>query len=182
MAKYTLNPLPVTLINVTAAKENHNIAINWRTSTELNTSHFIIQHSTDDNSFTDIGSVKAIGSGANGYQFTDNNPANGINYYRLKSLDKDGSFAYSKIVSVQFTVNSNQLTVFPNPTKSSIIISGNHIVSIQVINGMGSVIKTQTLKDATNPTLSVGSIKAGVYHLRVQTTDGKVNGIGFVVN
>jgi hypothetical protein len=171
----SITSLPITISSFTAIPNNKDININWHTSTELNTSHFIIQHGTDGSSFTDIGTVKAIGSGANGYQFTDNSPTNGINYYRLKSVDKDGAFTYSKVVSVQFTVNSNQLTVFPNPSKSSITISGNHIVSIQVVDNMGKIIKTQALKDATNPTLSISGLSAGIYHLCVQTTDGKVS-------
>jgi len=174
------NPLPLQLLDFIATPNLDNIKLGWHTSTELNTSRFIVQHSTDGTSFTDIGNVKAIGSGANGYSSTDNNPTPGINYYRLKSVDKDGSFAYSKIVSVQFTVNSNQLAVYPNPSKDKVTVRGNHIASIQVVDNMGKILKTQTLKDATNPTLSVGSLPVGVYHLRVQTNDGKVNGVGFV--
>ena len=178
--KITSLTLPITLSSFTANTINNTIQTNWHTSTELNTVNFIIQHSIDGSSFTDIATVKANGSGANGYQFTDNNPSNGINYYGLESLDKDGSFTYSKIVSVQFTVNSNQFAVFPNPSKDKVTVKGSHIVSVQVIDNLGRVIKSQTLKDATNPTLSVVSIKAGVYHLRVQTTGGKVSGVGFV--
>ena len=75
---------------------------------------------------------------------------------------------------------SKQLVVYPNPAKGSVTISGNHIVSVQVVDNLGKIIKTQTLKDATNPTLSVSGLPVGVYHLRVQTTDGKVSGVGFV--
>ena len=173
-------PEPITISLIKAEKHSSTITLNWHTSTEQNTSHFIIQHSTDGSSFTDISTVKAIGSGANGYQYTDNNPTNGINYYRLKSVDKDGAATYSKVVSVQFTVNSNQLSVFPNPAKSSVTISGKHIVSVQVVDNMGKIIKIVSLKDATNPTLSVGGLPVGVYHLRILTTDGKVSGVGFV--
>jgi hypothetical protein len=173
-------PTPLTLGSFDAFKQKETVNLKWQTSTEINTSHFIIQHSKDGTSFTDIGNLKAIGSGANDYSFMDNYPTNGINYYRLKSVDKDGSFAYSKIVSVQFTVNSNQLSVYPNPSKDKVTVRGNHIASIQVVDNMGKILKTQIVKDATNPTLSVGSLPVGVYHLRIQTTDGKVSGVGFV--
>ncbi len=172
--------VPIALASFTAIANNKTITTNWHTSTELNTHHFIIQHSTDGGSFTDLGIVKAIGSGANSYSFTDNNPANGINYYRLKSVDKDGGYTYSKVVSVQITVNSNQLSVFPNPSKDKLMIKGSHIASIQVIDNLGRVLKTQTLKDATNQTLSVVGLPIGTYQLRVQTTDGKVISAGFV--
>ena len=172
--------LPIFLSSFTAATSKNIIQTNWHTSTELNTSDFVIQHSTDGNSFTDIGIVKAVGNGANSYGFTDNNPANGINYYRLESVDKDGASTYSAVVSVQFTVNSNQLKVYPNPARSTVTIRGNHIASVQLIDNMGRVVKVVSLKAATNPTLPVSNLQAGVYHLRVQTSDGNVSGVGFV--
>jgi|GEM_PF-3098878 len=68
-------PTPVTITTIEAVNKNGSIVTNWRTSTELNTDHFIVQHSTDCSSFTDIGTVKAVGSGANSYSFTDCPPA-----------------------------------------------------------------------------------------------------------
>ena len=184
VAKYSAIGLPIKLASITATQEGKTITTNWNTSTELNTSHFIIQHSTDGSSYTDIGTVTAIGSGANSYAYTDNNPTpyplNGVLYYRLQSVDKEGTCTYSKVVSVQLTVDRLPLTIAPNPSKDKVTVMGNHISSVQVIDNLGRVIKTQTLKDATNPTLSVNALPVGVYHLRVQTTDGKVSGVGFV--
>ena len=59
---------------------------------------------------------------------------------------------------------------------------GNHIASVQVLDNIGRVVKPVSLKDATNPTLSVNGLQAGAYHLRVQTSDGKVNGGNLVVS
>jgi len=172
--------LPVSIENINVAKNGNSVNINWQTATELNTSHFIIQHGTDGSSFTNIGTVKAIGSGANSYSFTDSKPANGINYYRLQSVDKDGGSSYSKVVSVQLTVDRLPFTVVPNPARDVATIKGNHIAYVQVIDNMGRVVKVVTLKDATNPSLSVSSLTKGVYHLRIQTTDGGVSGAGLV--
>jgi len=176
-----INPLPVTLSSFTASEINKTIQTNWHTATELNTSHFIIQHSTDGSSFTNIGTVKAIGSGANSYSFTDTHPANGINYYRLESVDKDGSSSYSKVVSVQLTVDRLPFTVVPNPARDFVTVKGSHIASVQMIDNMGRVVKVVTLKDATNPSLSVSSLAAGVYHLRIQTRDGNVSGNQLII-
>ena len=73
-----------------------------------------------------------------------------------------------------------QWSINPNPNKDKVIVKGSHIASLQVVDNLGRVIKTQTLKDATNPTLSVSSLPVGIYHLQIQTTDGKVSGIEFV--
>ena len=175
-----ITSLPVTFSSLTATANNKNISINWHTSTELNTSHFIIQHSTDGTSFTDIGTIKAVGSGANGYSFTDTHPANGTNYYRLQSVDRDGASSFSKVVSAEIVDSKYEIVVVPNPVKSVAIIKGNHIALVQVIDNIGRVVKTVTLKDATNPVLSVSGLPTGVYHLRIQTTDGNVSGVGMV--
>ena len=170
----------VKLASINATQDNKTIAINWNTATELNTSHFIIQHSTTGTSFTDIGNVKAIGSGANGYQFMDMHPANGTNYYRLQSVDKDGGSSFSKVVSASLAINDSRLTIYPNPAKDKVTISGSHIASVQVIDNMGRVAKIVALHDATNPSISVGSLPTGVYHLRIQTMDGSISGLGFI--
>ena len=57
---------------------------------------------------------------------------------------------------------------------------GNHIASVQMIDNIGRVVKIVSLKDASNPTLSVGGLSSGVYHLRIQTIDGKVSNVGVV--
>ena len=82
----------------------------------------------------------------------------------------------------QLSVNSKQLTVFPNPSKDKVVINGSHIASVEVVDNLGRVVKVVTLKDATNPTLSVRGLAAGAYHLKVQTSDGKVNGANLVVS
>jgi len=175
--------LPVTIKEFTATNEGNNIRVSWSTATELNASHFILQHSKDGNSYTEIGTVNAIGTGANDYSFVDNNPDNGSNYYRLVSVDKDGATSYSKVVSASLTINHLSLiTVYPNPARDFVTIKGNNIASVQVIDNRGRVVKIVLLHDATNPTLSVSNIAAGLYHLRIVTTDGKVSSIAIMVN
>ena len=172
--------LPVTISAFNATAVGNTILTNWHTENELNTSYFIIQHSTDGTSLNDIGTVKAVGTGGNSYQFMDIKPTNGINYYRLKIVDKNGAISYSKLVSVLLTTHHSPLTVYPNPAKDIVTIKGNHIASVQVIDNLGRVVKFISLKDATNPTLSISDLLAGVYHLLIQTTDGNVSEVGFV--
>ena len=176
----TASQLPVTIASFTASVQNKTIELNWLTATELNTNHFCIQRSEDGKTFTTIGTLDAKGSGANSYRFTDNAPINGNNYYRLESVDKDGALTYSKVISLQLAVNSNQLSVYPNPTHDIATIKGSHIASIQVMDNMGRFVRSETLKDATNPTFSLRSLPSGIYHIRIQTTDGKINNISVV--
>ncbi len=171
--------LPISFKDFIAYSNTNSILLNWNTSIEVNTINFVIQHSVDGKSFTNIGSVNAIGNGANNYDFTDKNPISGTNYYRLQSIDKNGAVSYSKVVTVQFA-NANRFTVYPNPAKNVLTISGEHIVRVQVLNNMGRVVNTQSLHDAKNPLITVDRLSAGVYHLRIQTMDGNSNTVGFI--
>ena len=86
------------------------------------------------------------------------------------------------LVFKQSTVDRLPLTVAPNPASEKVTVKGSHIAAIQVVDNFGRVVKTVSLKDAINPTLSVNGLPAGAYHLKVQTTDGKLSGAGLVVS
>ena len=180
IVKITINNLPVELDFLKATFNNKNTEINWHTSTELNTSHFTIQHSTDGISFTDIGTVKAIGSGANGYQFINNNSANGINYYRLESVDKDGSISYSKVVSVQLSSINSQFSIFPNPAKDRATISFGKLIdkaTIALYDITGKAIITQQINSNTSTyQLNTQKLTKGIYIVKFITGTSSVNG------
>ena len=89
---------------------------------------------------------------------------------------------YSLVFSMPNSIVKSQLLIYPNPVKSVATIKGNHIASVQVIDNIGRVVENVSLKNVTNPTLSVSSLPIGVYHLRVQTTDGKVSGATLFVS
>ncbi len=78
------------------------------------------------------------------------------------------------------TISSKIFTVYPNPGKDNVTISGNHINCIKVIDNLGRAVILKAFQDATNPTINVNGLPAGAYHLLIQTTDGNVNGVGFV--
>ena len=176
----TIAGLPIKDITLSAKETNGQVLLQWQTIGEQNTASFTIQRSTDCKTFTDLTTKEAVGNGDNGYSYMDVSAASGVNYYRIRVTDKDGATSFSKVVSASLTIHDSQLTIYPNPAKDNVTISGNHIASVQVIDNMGRVVKVVLLKDATNPSLSVNSLPAGVYHLRIQTTDGGVIGAGLV--
>ncbi len=175
-----INPLPISLSSFTASAIGEQNLLKWNTANEVNTASFTIESSKDGKSFGDIGSVVAKGSGSNAYSFTDKTPLASTVYYRLKMVDKSGTYTFSKVVSCGLSANNNPLTVYPNPAKDVVTVMGSHIASIQVIDNLGRVVKVVSLKDATNPSLAVNGLLAGVYHLRIQTTDGNINNVGLI--
>jgi hypothetical protein len=175
--------LPISLKSFTGSYISGITSLSWSTATEAALAHFNIQRSVDGNNYSTIDKVIAYNIQNSTYSYLDKSVGQlaGKVYYRLQAIDKLGSYTYSSVVSIS-TLDSRLSTIsaYPNPAKSVVTISGSHIASVQVIDNLGRVIKTQTLQDATNPTLSVASLPVGLYHLRVQTTDGKINSVGFV--
>ncbi|MCB0715828.1 MAG: DUF4082 domain-containing protein [Chitinophagaceae bacterium] len=112
-------PLPVTLIKLSAEKENKNIKLTWSTLTEINNKGFEVFRSTDAIHWIKIGFVNGAGT-SNAkidYSYVDKNPAPGHYYYRLNQIDYDGQSKLSNIVSVK--LNGDDFYVlkqnFPNP-------------------------------------------------------------------
>ena len=172
--------LPIKLLSFTAKESGDNVVLNWSATNETNASYYLVQRSIDGTNFTDIDKQDANGTGD--YLFVDKGLSNqnATYYYRLEMLDNSGTRTFSKVVSCEWLVASKQLVVYPNPIKDVATIQGNHIASVEVIDNIGRMVSMQTLHDATNPTLSVSGLAAGVYHLLIQTTDNKVSGVGFV--
>ncbi|MGX5858331.1 leucine-rich repeat domain-containing protein [Dyadobacter jiangsuensis] len=116
-------PLPVTLISFNGKSENNQIKLTWKTTSETNNKGFEIERSADARTFEKIGFVDGNGDSKeiNTYHFTDLNPlAKG--YYRLKQLDYDGQFEYSKVISVKS--DAAIVKVYPNPAQEYLTISG----------------------------------------------------------
>ena len=106
--------LPVTLVSFSGSNEGDQNILNWKTTSETNSRGFDIERSWDGSKFEKIGFVAGGGdsNGESNYSFVDKIPLFN-SYYRLKQLDFDGTFTYSKVVSVK---NSHASVVaYPNP-------------------------------------------------------------------
>lgn len=116
------NPLPVSWLSFKAGKVDDDVQLEWRTASETNSNYFEIERSNDGLSFKGIGVIEAAGNSntIQTYSFTDSDPLAGINYYRLRQVDYDGSFSYSAIAYVKFS-QVQHLAAWPNPTADGII-------------------------------------------------------------
>ncbi|MEO8400104.1 MAG: T9SS type A sorting domain-containing protein [Ignavibacteriaceae bacterium] len=155
--------VPVELTSFNASVTKGGISLKWETATETNNRGFEIERSTDSKIFSRIGYVEGNGTSANknSYQFTDKNLIGGVYYYRLKQIDIDGSYNYSKIVQVDYTlpVEFSLSQNYPNPFNPS--------TSIQVSIPIESQV-TVTLYNSIGEEISVitnGSFAAGKHTL-----------------
>jgi hypothetical protein len=131
--------VPVTLTSFQAALISSAVQLQWTTSQEVNAQQFVIEKSSNGVYFTNIGKTAATGN-SNAFQnylFTDANPFDGVNYYRLKTIDINGSFSYSKIVTVSYS--KKEFSVYPNPVFDEATIqhpvSSNALVIISDLQG-----------------------------------------------
>jgi hypothetical protein len=126
--------MPVELIHFSAKERAHNtVLLNWATASELNNSHFEIEHSVDGKDWKSIGDVRGNGTTFEkvNYSFEDRNPTK-MNYYRLKQVDFDGAFEYSQVRAVELG-NVADIEVFPNPASNFVNVHSQGATNIELI-------------------------------------------------
>lgn len=165
--------LPVKLLDFKAHIKDHSVLLEWQTENEVDASKFEIERSVDGRNFSRIGEVYAAGNSSSllKYNFIDGQPLN-INLYRLKIINQDGSFQYSKTIVVRFA-DDLELRAFPNPVFNDLNIQlkapeGN--VWIQVLDVTGRMVKSQVIRSMGNTisvSIQMNNLKPGIYFLRV---------------
>ncbi|MBK6913958.1 MAG: T9SS type A sorting domain-containing protein [Ignavibacteriales bacterium] len=140
--------VPVELASFTATTDNQVVNLNWSTATELNNSGFEIQKVNQNSIWIPIGFINGNGTttNKNDYNFIDQNPLAGINKYRLKQIDFDGSFEYSvevevEIVPQKYILNQNYPNPFNPETKINFSISKEEFVKVRVFNSLGEEVE-----------------------------------------
>ncbi len=178
--RYTTNSiLPVTFFNFSGSKQQQNVTLDWLTENEINNKYFAVERSSGKN-FSELGKVNA--NSKHSYSYTDNNPLQGTNYYRLKQVDKDGNYAYSKIISIAFT-DAAKFVVYPNPASDVLHIKGlnaNTGYQFMIINEKGNVVAKASTNNISAYTFNVQSLANGFYYLKILSGNKQVATIKFV--
>ncbi|HEX6426163.1 MAG TPA: T9SS type A sorting domain-containing protein, partial [Niastella sp.] len=174
---FQLSPLPVTLVSFNAALTGSVVNVTWKTSIEENVKHFEVLRSANGVDFTTIGTVRP---GQTNYLFVDEEPLKGYNYYRLKSVDLDGSASYSTIVLVNVKNGADIISsLYPNPAnghatlKLEGIIEGHVIVQVLDQQGRQVAVKQFGIQNtnAFKAPLDLGNLSKGNYVLRIVVND-----------
>lgn len=119
-------PLPIELLSFTAETAINSVLLKWSTASEKNSEKYIIERSSDAFNWQPVATAIAAGESTQllNYSAFDTLPLSNLAYYRLKQIDFDQSFTYSKLVSVNMpTLNKRGLKVFPNPNNGSFNIA-----------------------------------------------------------
>ena len=162
--------LPVELVRFEGKVINRKVKLNWLTASETNSLAYEIQRSKNSSSWKTIGSVATKGTSSehNNYEFIDKNPLDILSYYRLKQIDIDGKFDYSKIINVNFR-NEGKIEIYPNPTNGKLEIVGVEIIEIKIRDSFGRIIKEQA---TSSQSISISEFPTGIYFISVKTKEG----------
>ncbi|MGV3540414.1 MAG: T9SS type A sorting domain-containing protein, partial [Rufibacter sp.] len=172
--------LPVSWLYVKGERKQQNTVINWATACEINNDRFEIEFSTDGANFSKLGQVTGAGNSSTvqKYQFTHSSAVGSPSYYRIKQVDVDGKFEYSKLVNVEAAPQSKlAITLYPNPTHDFLYVSGlssEDGAMIEILDLGGRSLDRQTLlKSGATNSIPVHHLAAGTYLLQIQQ-GGKV--------
>jgi|GEM_PF-6263948 len=166
---YELCPLPVELLSFVAVSDGDRNKLTWTTSWEKDNAYFIVERSDDGKTFTQIGRVAGNGtvSSVKSYTFFDPSPLAGVNYYRLRQVDYNGDYSYSKVVSLNhFT---HEVAVYPNPNNGACtirILTPANEYALEVADIQGKIVYNAAGSEVPEK-IELSNLTPGFYLVRV---------------
>mgnify|MGYP000900627634 CR=1 FL=1 len=184
-------PLPLELVSFTGWNQGSVNKLQWITASELNSDKFEIEKSTVSGVWNTIGDVRAAGNSniKLTYNFTDNNPVVGDNYYRLKMIDIDGTFKYSNTINIPISeaITNGFAGVYPNPTGGNLNVEIQSIalydtkLTVHDVLGKKVFEKPITLSKGLNTMqFDFSQLAQGTYIIQFADADGKLHTTKFV--
>ncbi len=170
--------LDVELTDFNVRKQENISILEWYTENGEDLNHFEIERSKDGIIYEKAGDIKATEytNNNNSYLFTDNYPFDGLNYYRLLIVEKDGTGTYSETRVLEFKQDVSSLNIYPNPFDSEISIDADceeeEKGSIKILNMIGQVVYQKVLKLNTGKNrekIKVTNLSPGTYLLCLKT-------------
>lgn len=170
-------PLPIELLSFKGKTTESYNELYWTTLSEVNNDYFVLEKSFNGHNFVEIAEIDAAGYSNEklDYYMIDKNINEGISYYRLKQVDYDAHFSYSKIIALNNTTeNKNQLEIqdlSPNPASKYINVVLNKNIDayhIEIYDLSGKLVMQLDRKENTsNININIASLSKGVYLLKL---------------
>lgn len=171
--------LSVKWLYFNTTMETDGILLSWGTASEQNNKGFEIERSADGIRWENIGFTASLSPAGNSdqplaYQFTDTRPVAGTNFYRLKQIDLDDKYEYSKVNKVTLH-DQDGLQFYPNPVRDNLRITGlKDITVVQLLNAHGQVIKTVPAYSLTTVRIHMAELPVGLYFIKTTGYAGKI--------
>jgi hypothetical protein len=179
-----LSVLPVTFSTIKAVRQNDDILVDWKVENEMNIKQYEVERSADGREFKRSDVVTATGkNNSSGYNWLDQNPISGNNFYRIKSIGINGEEKYSSIVKVSLENNLHDIVIYPNPVTNDVVSlqfnnmpAGNYQVNL--VNNLGQVLLVKQITHASQNSTETfelnSNVAKGIYNLNVVKPDNGV--------
>lgn len=166
--------LPVTLVDFQVRRVENSTVLSWQTSEEKNSDFFEILQSEDAKKWSVLGTVNAANTSNSkkDYSFDDKIERFGMQYYRLRMVDTDGSFAYSKIQSIRLA-SGGLISAYPNPAVDKITIGSKEVLASVKMTDLTGRQFLELSKPQPGQEVSLKNYPAGTYLVKVETASGK---------
>ncbi len=180
--------LPVTLLDFSASYvSSNNVKVAWTTTNEINAAYYEVERSSDGTNFIGVAQVDASSSLDPTHSYSINDQLYNINgnivYYRLRIVDNDGKFTYSKIIPVQLNQPETSFSVYPNPVDNYAILNlyadkpDNGMLRLVDNSGRQILTKTFTITNGNNSIMidQLGYLPKGIYIIQVMVNNNLYN-------
>lgn len=161
-------PLPVKLVSFKGVlTEMNSVSLQWQVADQVDIDNYTVECSYNGRDFTAIGHIQANPNAESYYQYTDNRPhLSSIAYYRLKMTELDGSYAYSRIISVTLPRQNSNVLAYPIPAHDFVRIKGKDITgtSMKLLNSQGVILKIIQVR-ADDQEINISFLPSGVYFI-----------------
>lgn len=167
-------PLPIELLSFQAIPTQTKVNLHWTTASELNNDFFTIERSKYGEIWEEVRTISGAGDSQTtmNYQTLDEEPIDGISYYRLKQTDYDGTSTYSDIRSVNYAQGSVTVEIYPNPANDLLNLSSSVELeqgSVRLHNGVGQLIALDIQHGGNRAQLDVSNLHPGPYFVVIRT-------------
>lgn len=165
------NALPIKLISFDATLTQKNVELIWITETEVNNDYFTIEKSSNLENWEEVIQIKSIGNNSTKqyYNTFDKNPFFGISYYRLKQIDFNGEYSYSKIAVVNYKYLTD-ISIYPNPVKDVLNIKTScNDCQIKVYSTVG-----QLIYSGNSEKINTDNWTKGIYEVVIFNSIGEI--------
>ncbi|MCC6725200.1 MAG: T9SS type A sorting domain-containing protein [Saprospiraceae bacterium] len=167
------NLLPVEMVSFKVEKQAEAALVTWATASEKNNDKFVVERSTDGSDFVEIGEIAGNGTTdeAKSYRFIDKNPATGINYYRLKQVDFNGTEDFSSVASIAFE-QGESVRIYPTLVQNSLNISmpkeiAASELTLVILNMQGAKVFQTQVQGATLQNITLSTLNPGQYLVHI---------------
>lgn len=168
--------LPVKYVSFAAKSSNKLSLLRWTVAEQINVKQYIIERSVDGMVWSSIGLLYATNNFE--YSYADENPNDGVNYYRIKAFDFNGLFNISETRQVSFSRLKGSISIVPNPSKNDTKIYLPKVFNanrLKIYDAQGKLIFEKTVEVVnTFITLNTNWFKQGIYLLNVLNKEGEV--------